>query len=218
MNDQELKQFRLKVKETEDRFRLVFESVGRNFFLEEINSDFPHLKLIRSKNLQRLLSWIEALDVTKKKDFIKNLDNGLQLSAIWKECRSLNGVVLRFKFEERRLFLAKFKKEYKHLKFKKSDSSDVIIADSEIGGKIRVRTFIFAHGMNRLNNIHCSHSIGYVKDPYNVMPQVSLSSFSRLFPYDAWSTANLDVNTSYEEVVKVMEKSYELIEQMAAIL
>lgn len=218
MNDQELKQFRLNVKETENKFYSVFKSVGANFFIEEINNNFHHLKLIRSKNLECVINWFASLEGGIKKELVKNLSNPGYLSSIRKELQQSNGLEPRFKFEGRRDFLAKFKKQYKNLKFKKSDSSDCITADFEISINIRVRTFIFANGINRSDNIQCKHSIGYIKDPYNALPQVSLSSFSSLYPYDAWSAENLDVNTSYEEVVNVMEKSYELIEKMAAEL
>lgn len=218
MDDQELKQFRLNVKETEHKFYSVFKSIGEKFFIEEIDSNFYHLKLIRSKNLECIINWIESLKAGMKEEFIKNLTNPDYLSSIRKKIQKSDELAPRFKFDGRRDFLGKFKKQYKNLKFLQSDSADCITADFEITSNIRVRTFIFANGINRSDNIQCKHSIGYIKDPFNALPQVSLSSFSSLYPYDAWSAENLDVNTSYEEVVKVIEKSYELIEKMASEL
>ena len=189
-------------------FRKRVDAVGRKFLESEISRGFPYLGRIGYDKVRNALAWIDSLSGIDKEKLVDDLFSlSSEGSLLVEELKGMVGGAVgpRFKFETRKKFLSKIVKEYQSLRFEYCDPQTVMA--SSVKGRFRILSVVSA--TDKLYNVSCSHDV--ICDDEQMTGSFSLLSATRIFHGDCWKDSELDYISVYDDVMAVLEKSYQLL-------
>lgn len=188
-------------------FKKKSNIIGRKFLEDEISNGFKNLGKIKYNIIQNALKWISLLTFEQTQEFLDNIFTQNETNKLVESYNQIisDSIEPRFKFSGKKIFLTRIVKTYKNFNFEYCDNRTVVASTHK--GKFKILSFISAS--DKLYNVSCGHDV--VSDNPELSGPFSLLGASNLFHGDCWKSEDIDPIIAYEDVIAVLEKSYDLL-------